>query len=72
MDSARIVEIRNELIGKGIESKLVDELIDEVGKFATETAVKATSDMYISKIKEAAEEGKAEYERKLKEEQDKA
>jgi hypothetical protein len=68
MDSNKITEIREKLINGGADKIEVDKLIDEVGKFATEMAVKATSEIYITKIKEAAEEGKAEYERKLKEE----
>ena len=66
----QIIELRHTLIQNGADEKIVDNLIDATGKFATEIAVKSTSDMYISKIKEAAEAGKAEYEAKLKENPD--
>ena len=62
-----IIELRDMLIQNGADEKVVDNLIDATGKLATEIAVKATSNMYITKIKEAAEGGKAEYEAKLKE-----
>ena len=66
----KVIELRDMLIQNGADERIVDNLIDATGKLATEIAVKATSDMYISKIKEAAEAGKAEYETKLKENPD--
>jgi hypothetical protein len=69
MSREKIVELQDEAIKQGASKEGIHQLIDEVGKFATQMAVEATSKLYVSKIKEAAELGKAEYEAKLKEEQ---
>jgi len=63
----KINELANKIIDAGASLGDVNELIDAVGQYATEEAVKATTEQVMSIIKDAAEEGKAEYEAKLKE-----
>ena len=70
MKTEKIFELRDEINKQGVSVQLIDQLIDEVGKFATETAVEATTRAVIEQIKKAAEEGKEVYEEKLKENPD--
>ena len=62
----KIKDLMIKAVKEGASEATINELVDTVGKMATEMAVNATSKLYVEKIKEAAEAGKAEFEAKQK------
>ena len=67
-DNKKLIEeverINDILVVAGANAKTVSELMDAVGKLATSLAVEATTKGFIEVVKNAAEEGKKEYEAK--------
>jgi hypothetical protein len=69
-----ILSLEKDLLGMvSMENKdkaknMITELINNTGKLATLIAVKSTSDVFVERVKAAAEEGKKAYEAKQEQE----